>query len=313
MQGLFQLRGTTSPHMDDVGSFPAKISIRSNLKMFYEFKQVVVDQHLKSRFKNSCFGGLWDLPEHIKFYRQLVYYTLLHRVKQDNKLNEMWFCIKDRPVCFGLKEFALITGLNCGRYPHDSKYVKEMEEGEAFFKTIVKKRSANAKRLLKFLRGRRLDKEDKFKCFLVWFVHCIFLARDLLKIADIDTIKMVDNLSFLRDTLGICIYEDFSTLGRGNDKSTENPLSIPRLLRWHTLKGNKLIEGDPYLNGWSIKRVHPYLIPTVRKMKQHYMKKFKAFTDEQKDTFIDGLKAHLEGVTFITSSEGGKDGDDDWY
>ncbi|KAM3265797.1 histone chaperone like [Capsicum annuum] len=41
------------------------------------------------------------------------------------------------------------------------------------------------------------------------------------------------------------------------------------------------------------------------------MKKFKAFTDEPKDIFIDGLKAHLEGVTAITSSEDGEDGDDD--
>ncbi|KAF3616395.1 hypothetical protein FXO38_03552 [Capsicum annuum] len=46
-------------------------------------------------------------------------------------------------------------------------------------------------------------------------------------------------------------------------------------------------------------------------MKQHYMKKFNAFMDEPKDTFIDGLKAYLEGVTVITSSEDGEDGDDD--
>ncbi|KAM3325087.1 hypothetical protein P3S67_000211 [Capsicum chacoense] len=60
----------------------------------------------------------------------------------------------------------------------------------------MKKRSVNAKRLLKLIRGGRLDKEDKFECCLVWFVHCILLARDLSKIVDIDTIKIVDNLSF---------------------------------------------------------------------------------------------------------------------
>ncbi|KAF3638596.1 hypothetical protein FXO37_24295 [Capsicum annuum] len=112
--------------LDDVGSFSAKISIRSRLKMFSEFKQVVVDQCLKSRFKNSCFDGLWDLPEHMKL------------------------------ACFVLKEFVLITSLNYGRYPRDSRYVKAMEEGEAFFKKIVKKRSVNAKILLKLIRGGRL-------------------------------------------------------------------------------------------------------------------------------------------------------------
>ncbi|KAF3669493.1 hypothetical protein FXO38_07557 [Capsicum annuum] len=41
------------------------------------------------------------------------------------------------------------------------------------------------------------------------------------------------------------------------------------------------------------------------------MKKFKEFTDEPKNVFIDSLKAHLEGVTIITSSEDGEDGNDD--
>ncbi|KAM3249526.1 hypothetical protein P3L10_011296 [Capsicum annuum] len=248
--------------LDDVGSFPAKISVRSRLKIFNEFKQVVVDQHLKSRFKNSCFGDLWDQPEYMKFNRQLVHYALLFQVEPDNKLHEMWFNI-------GLKEFSLITGLNCGCYPRDSRYVKAMEGGEAFFKKIVKKRSGNAKRLLKLIRGGRLDKEDKFKCCLVWFVHCILLARDLSKIVDIDTIKMVDNLGFFEkyswgkesfsltldylkkqidfnrqkktfETKGVSlyalygfpwafmiwIYEVFSALGRGNGKSTEDSLPI---------------------------------------------------------------------------------------
>ncbi|KAF3632022.1 hypothetical protein FXO38_26333 [Capsicum annuum] len=290
--------------LDDVRSFSAKISVRSHLKMFNEFKQVVVDQRLKSRLKNSYFSGLWDLSEHMKFNGQLFHYTLLYRVEPDNKLHEIWFNINDRTACFGLKKFALISGLNY------------------------------AKRLLKLIRGGRLDKEDTFKCCLVWFVYCILLARYLSKIVDIDTIKMVDSLGFFEkypwgkesfsltldylkkridfsrqkktfETKGVSsyvlygfswafmiwIYEAFPALGMGNGKSTEDPLPIPRLLRWHTSKGDKLIE--------------------VRKMKQHYTKKFKAFIDEPNDVFIDGLKACLEGMTVITLSEDGEDGDDD--
>ncbi|KAM3322421.1 hypothetical protein P3S67_003572 [Capsicum chacoense] len=290
----------------------------------------------------------------MKFNGQLIHYTLLRRVEPDNKLHEIWFNINDRTACFDLKEFALISDLNYGCYPRDSRYVKAMDEGKTFLKKIVKKRNVNAKRLLKLIRGGRLDKEDKFKCCLVWFVHCILLARNLSKIVDIDTIKMVDNLGFFEkyrwgkksfsltleylkkriefsrqkktfETKGVSsyalygfpwafmiwIYKAFSALGRGNGKSTEDPLPIPRLLRWHTSKGDKLIEGDPYLNRWSAKRAHPYLIPTVHEMKQHYMKKFKAFTNEPNDAFIDGLKACLKGMTVITSSEYGEDRDDD--
>ncbi|KAM3322420.1 hypothetical protein P3S67_003571 [Capsicum chacoense] len=39
--------------LDDVRPFSTKISVRSRLKMFNEFKQVLVDQCMKSRFKNS--------------------------------------------------------------------------------------------------------------------------------------------------------------------------------------------------------------------------------------------------------------------
>ncbi|KAF3675149.1 hypothetical protein FXO38_02694 [Capsicum annuum] len=176
------------------------------------------------------------------------------------------------------------------------------------FSKRLQKKSVNAKRLLKLIIGGRLDKEDKFKFCLVWFVHCIFLARDLSKTVDIDTIKMMDNLGFFERYPSDLNIRSLFLPRQGNGKSTEDPLPISR---WNTSKGYKLIEGDPYLNEWSTKRVHPYLIPTVREMKQHYMKKFKAFTDEPKDAFIDGLKAHLEGMTVITSSEDGEDGDDD--
>lgn len=40
------------------------------------------------------------------------------------------------------------------------------------------------------------------------------------------------------------------------------------------------------------------------------MKKFKAFTDEANDPFINGLKTHRHGVTFITSLGDGEDGYD---
>ncbi|XP_016576356.1 uncharacterized protein LOC107873954 [Capsicum annuum] len=245
------------------------------------------------------------------------------------------FVSAERPTYFVLKEFALITGLNCGRYPRDSRYVKAME-GEAFFKNIEAGQEGQVQILLGLVRAlhiactglvknrghrhhKMVDNLDFFEKYL-WGKESFSLTLDYLK-------KQIDfsRQKKIFETKGVSsyalygfswafmiwIYEAFSALGRGNSKSTEDPLPIPRLLRWHTSKGDKLIEGDLYLNGWSTKRVHPYLNPTVREMNQHYMKKFKAFTDEPNDTFIDGLKACLEGVTVITSSEDGEDGDDD--
>ncbi|PHT59377.1 hypothetical protein CQW23_01740 [Capsicum baccatum] len=56
--------------MDEVRSFPAKISVRLRMIIYQEFKQVFVDQELKKRFKRSYFGHLRKLPEHLKFNGQ---------------------------------------------------------------------------------------------------------------------------------------------------------------------------------------------------------------------------------------------------
>ncbi|XP_047254086.1 uncharacterized protein LOC124888025 [Capsicum annuum] len=63
------------------------------------------------------------------------------------------------------------------------------------------------------------------------------------------------------------------------------------------------MESDPFkYKGNSTKIVHPYLTPTVHKMEQRYMKTFKPYMDEVKDTSIDALKAELKGVTVLTLS-----------
>ncbi|KAM3338662.1 hypothetical protein P3S68_030748 [Capsicum galapagoense] len=75
--------------IDDVRSFPAKISVRSRMATYREFKQILVDQELKKRFKWSCFGHLRNLPEHLKFNGKLVHYLLLRRIKNDKIHHEM--------------------------------------------------------------------------------------------------------------------------------------------------------------------------------------------------------------------------------
>ncbi|KAM3361225.1 hypothetical protein P3S68_016079 [Capsicum galapagoense] len=75
--------------IDEVGSFPTKISVRSRITAYREFKQILVDQELKKRFKRSCFGHLRNLLEHLKFNGQLVHYLLLRRVKNDKMRHEM--------------------------------------------------------------------------------------------------------------------------------------------------------------------------------------------------------------------------------
>ena len=53
--------------IDEVGSFHTKILVRSRMAAYREFKQILVDQELKKRFKRSFFGHLRNLSEHLKF------------------------------------------------------------------------------------------------------------------------------------------------------------------------------------------------------------------------------------------------------
>ncbi|KAF3616969.1 hypothetical protein FXO37_34830 [Capsicum annuum] len=123
---------------------------------------------------------------------------------------------------------------------------------------------------------------------------------------DIDTIKMVVNLSF------------FKTYPWGKESFALTLDYLKKRIDFSRQKKTFVAKGVlsfGYTKSFSClareMRVHPYLIPTVREMKQRYMRKFKTFMDKLKNTFIDGLKAYLEGVTVITSSEKGEDGDDD--
>ncbi|KAG5572286.1 hypothetical protein H5410_062052 [Solanum commersonii] len=66
----------------------------------------------------------------------------------------------------------------------------------------------------------------------------------------------------------VWIYQAFPHLGNYAKKSLNSPLSISRLLRWHTAKSDNIIEGDPFkYKGRITKVVHPYLIPIVRETK----------------------------------------------
>ncbi|KAM3337527.1 hypothetical protein P3S68_031852 [Capsicum galapagoense] len=107
----------------------------------------------------------------------------------------------------------------------------------------------------------------------------------------------------------IWIYEAFPHLGEFAGKSMDEPLPIPRILRWHTSKRDKIIEGDPFkYKGKVTENVHPYIIPTICETNMDFMITFESYTDEMKNNVLDGLKKELERVTVLTSNE---DSDDD--
>ncbi|KAF3656079.1 hypothetical protein FXO37_15629 [Capsicum annuum] len=73
--------------MNEVGSFLAKILVRSMKDAYREFKKICVDQDLKKRFKQSCFGHLRNMSQHLKFSGQMNVHpyiiTTVHKIKID--------------------------------------------------------------------------------------------------------------------------------------------------------------------------------------------------------------------------------------
>ncbi|KAM3281492.1 hypothetical protein P3S67_028514 [Capsicum chacoense] len=106
----------------------------------------------------------------------------------------------------------------------------------------------------------------------------------------------------------IWIYEVFPHLREFAGKSMDESLPIPRILRWHTSKSDKLIEGDPFKYKEKVtENVNLYIIPTVCATKMDHIITSDPYTDEVKNNIFDGLKKELEGVTVLTSNEDSDD------
>ncbi|PHU08631.1 hypothetical protein BC332_20491 [Capsicum chinense] len=86
-------------------------------KSFDTFKKILREQKLDSYFRDSCFGKHLDLPEdnNARFQMKMVYELLKGRFMYENKdkMDEVWINYCGMPVCFGWKDFSIVTGLKC--------------------------------------------------------------------------------------------------------------------------------------------------------------------------------------------------------
>ncbi|KAF3649151.1 putative glycerol-3-phosphate 2-O-acyltransferase 6-like [Capsicum annuum] len=88
-------------------------------KSFDAFRKLIREQKLDAYFRESCFGQYLDLPEdkNAWFQMKMVYDLLKCRFIYENKdrMDGVWINYCGMPVCFGWKEFVIVTELKC--YP----------------------------------------------------------------------------------------------------------------------------------------------------------------------------------------------------
>ena len=92
----------------------AKINIYSSFQVIDNIKKKLTPRQ-KELFAKTCFGQFLQLCS-ISFCPQLVHHILLRQLVCPPGENSMWFRIGGKEYEFGLKEFALITGLRCGEF-----------------------------------------------------------------------------------------------------------------------------------------------------------------------------------------------------
>ncbi|PHU23030.1 hypothetical protein BC332_08137 [Capsicum chinense] len=100
---------------DLMGDFVVKSAMG---KSFDAFRKILLEQKLDAYFRDSCFGKYLDLlgDNNARFQMKMIYELLKRRFMYENKdkMDEIWINYCGMLVCFGWKEFAIVTGL---KYP----------------------------------------------------------------------------------------------------------------------------------------------------------------------------------------------------
>ncbi|KAH0689196.1 hypothetical protein KY289_016554 [Solanum tuberosum] len=194
---------------------------------------------------------------------------------KNKKMDEIWINYCGMPICFGMKEFAIVTGLRChppseplpkvarSRKPREkkiSKSVKIGKKGKRPVKTVNTKTnkgkeklnnenellaiigpSYKAKDLIEDLQSKKKLKKHKERLCLVWFVHAILWAKDINNVIDLSLFVLAQDL------------DAFNNYPWGNDSYF---LTIEYLVSKLSPKTNNLY-GFPWsFMAWAFEAIH---------------------------------------------------------
>ncbi|PHU16381.1 hypothetical protein BC332_17586 [Capsicum chinense] len=195
---------------DGAADLTSNFVVKSSMgKSFDVFKKILREQKLDAYFRDNCFEKYLDLPEdkNAHFQIKIVYELLKRRFIYENKdkMDEVWINYCGMPICFGWKEFAIITGLKCyppsqvlpiltqKKAPRTPKKAKGKSCDCDDLVSIVGPSFKN-KNLIEALKGKGLSKKHKQSLCLVWFVHNILWARDVNNNISLGLIKLSEDL-----------------------------------------------------------------------------------------------------------------------
>ncbi|KAM3306856.1 hypothetical protein P3S67_013727 [Capsicum chacoense] len=228
-------------------------------KSFDAFKKILREQKLDAYFRDSCFEKYLDLLEdNNACFQMKMVYELLKRKFMYDKMDEVWINYCGMPVCFGWKEFAIVTGLKC--YP-PSQVIPILTQKKA-------------PRIPKKGKGKSCDRDD-----LVFIVGPTFKNKNLIEaLKDVfnnypwgyESFKMTVkylliplapktvNLYGFPWAFMAWAFEAIPYLRQ--QVNYQEGVSCPRILRWLSAKTHKNVKFLDLFNPPKDANVHPGLV-----------------------------------------------------
>ncbi|XP_062080672.1 uncharacterized protein LOC133785456 [Humulus lupulus] len=180
-----------------------------------------------SDFGDSCFGHFLTLPE-FTMQHQRIHNLLLRELQQPNKL-EIWVGVNGMKLRFGMREFALVTGLQCLGSIDKMKYVSK---DDGLYSTYFKDHSKINKKVLKeFFDGKNWkNDEDVLKISLMHFLHNFLLSSFDTNIVPKEDFNIIDSGEFSKFPWGKEVFK--ATVESLKKRIVGKNRSIPRIVKW---------------------------------------------------------------------------------
>ncbi|KAJ4910421.1 hypothetical protein Rs2_05042 [Raphanus sativus] len=145
--------------------------------------------------KRSPFGRFIELADKTPYSGRLGRYMLSRQLKVRKKY-EAWFLFAENPIRFSLREFAIVTGLPCGKYPKQpQKELKNMITEQPYYTTLFGMlKEVTATSVIRMLKRKTITDRDtriKYACLAI-------LASVLLPTTHVPKI-LVEHAEKIRD------------------------------------------------------------------------------------------------------------------
>ncbi|KAL0759447.1 hypothetical protein Bca101_075597 [Brassica carinata] len=168
--------------------------------------RVLSDEEIQF-IKNSTFGKFIDLADKPAFSGRFARYILSRQLKV-NKKHQVWFRFAGNPIRFSLREFAIVTGLPCGKFPRKSRKNKKERMAETpYWPTLFGGTDVvTVSSVIRMLRKKTVvDKEIRIKYALLALVSSVLMPTNLKSkipkyIKERDEVALCQNTFVLKES-----------------------------------------------------------------------------------------------------------------